>query len=233
LLRAARLAGAISLILLLATSVPAGAHTATDWYDIVGSANQRFPWDQASDTTYRFSSGSTWPTGWKNAVSAAHGHWNDALGSTLFSDLAQEAQFPGTDCNIQTFGESFIRRGPAQMDALAVTRICFNLSTGVYSRWWITIDTTPTWFPGTGDAPSGQDHLRGIMTHEFGHVTGFGTGSNNTGPDHFAESDQDACPSGAANRATMCPAWGTTYETDQYLMTTLEPHDTHTFTQVY
>jgi hypothetical protein len=236
-LKAVRIAGGVALILLISVLVtPAMAHSAADWYDVVGSGSQgqRFPWNQASDTTYKFDSDSTWPTGWKNAVRAADGHWNDALGRTLFDDLPNDAAFPTTDCNAQAFGEEFIRHKPASGSSLAINITCYNPTDDVYGRWWITIDTTPTWLTGTGDAPAGQMHLRGIMTQEFRHATGFGSGCNNTCAGHFSESDNAACPSNQAIRATMCENWGVSPNaTEQYRMTTLEADDTHTFLQVY
>jgi hypothetical protein len=145
---------------------------------------------------------------------------------------AGEESFPGTNCSIDFNGQQIIRRGQALNNALARTVICVNPS-DQYGRWWITIDPDYTWYTGSGDAPAGQQHLRGVMTHEFGHATGFGSGSNGTGPGHFPESDNNACPSLASDRATMCVEWGGIYQSVQHYMASLEPHDTHTFLNVY
>ena len=233
-LKAARFSGAVALITFL-SSLPALAHPGGDWYDITGGAGQRFPWDSPSDTIYSFSSGTSWPSGWKDAIIAADNKWNSVLGSVLFSNNTAEEPFPAADCGVDFNGQEIIRSANAANNALARTVICRN-SNGQYGRWWITIDPDFTWFAGTGDAPSGQHHLRGIMVHEFGHATGFGTGTDPGEPDdhgHFHESDNNACPSLAADRATMCPAWGTLYHSVEHLMSTLEPHDTHTFLNVY
>lgn len=225
-LRLARFSGAVVLLMFIST-VSADAHTGSNYYDTVGGATARMPWDTASDTTYAFSSGSTWGSGWKEAIRVAHDKWNNVLGSTLFADLAQEHAFPGTSCGNDFNGQEIIRRGETLNNALARTVICKDGS-GNYGRWFITIDPDYTWYVDSGDAPAGQTHLRGIMTHEFGHATGLGTGPSGG---HFT--DSSACPSLATDQSTMCGSWGTTYNEVQYLMTSLELHDTHTFLNVY
>lgn len=107
-LRVSRKSGAVAVILMLSTSTGSSYRRRLD--DLAGSADARFPWDAASDTDYGFSSGSTWPRGWKNAIRAAHGHWNDARGSTLFVDLTSERFFDGTDCSNNFHGEEIVRR---------------------------------------------------------------------------------------------------------------------------
>lgn len=211
--------------------IPAEAHGGGTWYDVVGAANARFPWDSAADTIYAFSSGSTWNTGWKPAIEVADGKWDDLLGSALFITLSAEEPFPGEDCSIDFNGQQLVRRGQTQQDVQASTTRCKNLGTGAYGRWYITIDSSYTWFTGSGQAPPGDQHLRGIMTHEFGHATGFGSGTS--GSPHFVEGD-GACTTSASTRATMCVSWGgATYDSLEHEMTSLEDHDKHTFLNVY
>lgn len=230
-LRVVNLAGAVALILTI-SSAPATAHAGGSWYDNDGGASQRFPWDSASDTIYAFSSGSTWPSGWKTAIEIAHSQWNVALGSSLFDASTQEQTFPGTNCNNDPLGQQIVRRGDADNNAMAITVRCESTS-GVWGRWWITIDPDFSWYVGSGQAPSNQQHLKGVMAHEFGHATGFGTGSSEK--DHFQESDDSTCPSTAFLRDTMCVRWGTSdgFEDFQHQMLSLEAHDIHTFLNIY
>ena len=146
---------------------------------------------------------------------------------TLFDDLSQEEAFPGTSCSNDFNGQQIVRRGEVLNNDLARTVICKD-SNGNYGRWYISIDPDYPWYVDSRDAPSGQMHLRGVMTHEFGHATGLGTGPAGG---HF--SDTNACPSLAVDRATMCVDRGTTYASVQHLMTSLEVHDTHTSLNVY
>jgi hypothetical protein len=227
-LKIGRVSGAVALIMTLSMSAPAWAHPDFEWYDVTGPADERFPWDAAGDTIYALSSGSTWPSGWKNAIELSDGRWDNLLPADLFKANTLEEPFPGELCSNDFNGQQIIRRGQTPMNDMALTVKCLN-SAGQWGRWYITIDSSFTWYSGTGDAPAGQQHLRGVMVHEFGHATGWGSG---TEASHFADTDA-ACPSLAADRATMCGKWGTIYQSVQHLMSTLEPHDTHTFLNVY
>lgn len=217
----------MALVFLIGNSAVV-AHPGGDWYDISGGASQKFPWDEANDTIYSFSSGSTWGSGWKDAVMDADERWNDALGAPLFIANSSEEPFLGLNCENEPLGQEFIRRGHNEGNAKAKTEVCVS-STGVYGRWFTTFDVDFTWYTGTGDAPAGELHLRGAAVHEFGHATGF---TLNRTPGHFQESDV-ACPSLAVDRATMCTDWGGNYQSVMHHAASLEPHDTHTFKNVY
>jgi hypothetical protein len=149
--------------------------------------------------------------------------------SDLFVALTAEEPFPGESCANDFNGQQIIRRGQTPNNHMALTVKCKDTSTGNWGRWYITIDSSFTWFVDSGDAPSGQQHLRGVMSHEFGHASGWGSGSQGS---HFPETDV-ACPSLGVDSATMCVEWGGNYQSVQQYMATLEPHDTHTFLNVY
>lgn len=91
-LKAARFSGAVALITFL-SSLPALAHPGGDWYDITGGAGQRFPWDSPSDTIYSFSSGTSWPSGWKDAIIAADNKWNSVLDQSSSATTQQRNPF--------------------------------------------------------------------------------------------------------------------------------------------
>ncbi len=80
--------------------------------------------------------------------------------------------------------------------------------------------------PGrAGEAGSKQD-LQSVMTHEFGHATGWG--AHYDGPNHIPRGTA-RCGRTDSNRETMCASntsgvpWGRT----------LGPHDKHTFRRAY
>ena len=71
-------------------------------------------------------------------------------------------------------------------------------------------------------------YKRQVITHELGHVTGFGL---DTGDDeHFF--DNAACPNNSwSTFNTMCYGWTTLGQ--QYKMFSLESHDIHTLNNEY
>jgi hypothetical protein len=74
------------------------------------------------------------------------------------------------------------------------------------------------WYTGSGDSPSTDVDLRSVVTHEFGHATGFGLYSASV---HF---DGAAAICSGATKQTMCPS--TVFGED--VMRSLETHDKHT-----
>lgn len=101
------------------------------------------------------------------------------------------------------------------------------------SSFHIAADNMTNWYTGTGDASSGflgsgvgaEYDLWSVMSHEFGHATGYQSGGDGQG--HFRE-EWDVC-SDDSNRHTMCPS--TAYGTE--MMRSSEPHDVHTARNAY
>lgn len=213
----------------------ASAHTASTHYPV--------EWPAGTDVFYRFTA--EYPSGnFRSRVTNAAAQWN-AQGGTAEVDFfaAGGADHPNfafpTGCSggTSTLGARTLHYEDLDSigsGVLGATLTCFNTSTAQIVTFHMAIDNDRDWYTGTGDAndgflqtcvPSCQDDLWSVLSHEFGHATGF-IGPSSTGG-HFAESDA-ACPESDA-RNTMCPSIAPGTER----MRTLEGHDIHTFTNAY
>ena len=79
-------------------------------------------------------------------------------------------------------------------------------------------------FWGSGSSyPSGEYSARGILTHEFGHASGWDEHWGDTG-------DNQLCPSNSTDKHTMCAS---TSPSTSWSLASLETHDIHTFENAY
>lgn len=81
------------------------------------------------------------------------------------------------------------------------------------------LNSTESWYSGTGDAPASRVDVWSIASHEFGHGTGW--------VGHYA--DGGTLCSNNSQEETMCPQ----YFSGTERMRTLGPHDAHTFRGAY
>jgi hypothetical protein len=84
-----------------------------------------------------------------------------------------------------------------------------------------------SWQKDCSDTGPNEHSLCGVLTHELGHATGFGSDAADNS--HFT--DNNACPSNDwSNFSTMCSGWSLTHE---FLMVNTEAHDKHTLANEY
>ena len=107
-----------------------------------------------------------------------------------------------------------------QRDALGATKRCIITGHPNVVRFSLAVDSDTPWYTGTGTVPSGLYDVRSVLSHEFGHVTGW--------QGHFANSIGDGCEYNTG-RHTMCPD----IPAGSNWMQSLATHDIHTFQAAY
>jgi hypothetical protein len=97
-----------------------------------------------------------------------------------------------------------------------------RVSIGVDSTHYLPNTSQSAWYTGESETMPSEEHtdLRSVLTHEFGHATGWSG--------HYSESYQGVCPE-TTNRAVMCEPIirGTSWQRD------LQADDVHTFEAAY
>jgi hypothetical protein len=221
-------AAACSVVLVGAT--PAGAHSAGVHYPVHWGVGQSVP------TLYAPS----YPGGeFRSRVGSAISQWNTRAGTNepkfwQAGNAASEVSI--TLCNPDFSTPNQIHYKDLDSyggGVLGITYSCWRTSDRRMISFQLTIDNDRDWYTGTGDAndgflqacvPSCQHDLWSVLSHEFGHATGFIGGPDNG---HIGESDS-ACPE-SDSRSTMCPSVAPGTERQR----TLELHDYHTFQAAY
>jgi hypothetical protein len=156
-----------------------------------------------------------------NTINRSPGPWNSVSGS--FHDFLY---YGGRDANRVWTGSACTTSGgnvwviSHAISPLGITQYC--IEGGILTRSVILVDVRTDWDIDGGTTDFNQVDLQGLVTHEFGHATGFGAGQ---GLDHFIDSDT-ACNPGMA---TMCDSLGK----GQVHWRTLTDHDQHTYRQFY
>lgn len=105
----------------------------------------------------------------------------------------------------------------------------------------IVVDDDQTWYTGTGSTPAGSVDLQQVLTHEFGHGTGFYGPCCSPDVGHFDSEEEGVCAVTIAPgvkdyytkvRHTMCPGGaGSGVGSDRGR--TPEPHEIETFHNAY
>ncbi len=218
-LRRLAAAAAAGIGLGLLGTVPASAHTWTDWYEDTWNIDTRVYWFST-----RFPTG----TNIRARTVEAGDAW-EALSGTLQFNLGAGADRPpwpgtpeGTDCDDQ-LSYDVIDWVPLPSTTYGITTTC--LVNGTFS---LRMNDTLPWYTGTGQNPSNQVHFRGAIKHEFGHATGGWLVAHWNQPPN---ADPSLCVSGSwMSYHTMCK--GIT-EAQTWRWNTLETHDKHTFQAAY
>lgn len=155
-------------------------------------------------------------------INDSRAHWN-AVGGDNEVDFTYAGITTGTGnfwnpCSVNNSMVSMRSDLPAGY--LALTNTC-NSPTYI-TRFHVGISPNANWYSGTGTPLSNEWDLRSIVTHEWGHVTGFFG--------HFINT-ADTCAGIYEDVNTMCEGSpsriGTTY------LRSTETHDIHTFLGAY
>jgi hypothetical protein len=205
------------LTMSLMVATPAAAHTWSTYYTGAGG---RWP----GATTVRFYVRNGFPSSapWMPTINRGADQWNAARISLepRFVNAGATATVGNADrpCSATYNGVYWRDLDYLGSTVLGYTPHCENVA-GVVTRFSMSIDADASWYVGTGATPNGRYDAWSVLTHEFGHATGW--------VGHFAESDS-ACPNDAT-RSTMCPS---IYPgTDR--QRTLGTHDRHTLQAAY
>ena len=196
---AALVAGLI-LILPLAVSSAASAHPAADYYTGAGGK-----WSSNRTITFYVRNGFPSPATWNPTINRGADQWNakDTGPEPRFTNAGATSTTGNADtpCSATYNGIYWRDLDYLGTGVLGYTPHCEN-SSGVVTRFSMSLDADAPWYVGTGATPNGRIDAWSVVTHEMGHATGWAG--------HFAESN-DAGPTAPA--ATPCAPASTTAPT--------------------
>lgn len=187
-------------------------------------------WNDLSVEYYRASDGASWNSTWIGNLDHADGTWGNISPGDGFSFGQQGTERDQTSCINIANEDSTVKRwdfGDGAGGTLATTDVCHLGSSD--EKFEMGLDTATNWYHTTGDdGVNGTTSAMGVLTHEFGHASGFGISFG--GPAHFAS----PCDwvNDPANAQTMCASLGGDADRS-WRWNTLEAHDLHEFQSAY
>jgi hypothetical protein len=208
--------GLLIPLLVLALAPSASAHTSSTYYTGAGGV-----WPDFHLVGFLVRNG--FPSGYATQINNGYSQWNNAENTGRAVDFSNSGATSVTGnadspCSATYNGIYWRNLDYLGTGVLGFTPHCEN-SSGVVTRFSMSLDSNAPWYVGTGDAPSGRVDLWSVTTHEFGHATGW--------VGHFSEGDA-VCPDDST-RATMCPGIYPGTERQR----TVSTHDVHTFVGAY
>jgi hypothetical protein len=212
----------VSVLCVLFLTQTALGHT-EDFYD--GEE-----WADLSVEYYRASDGSSWNNTWINNLNDADGTWGDISSTDGFLFAQQGVERDQTTCINIANEDSTVKRydfGDGPGGVLGMTDVCHLGSSD--EKFEMQLDTATNWYHTAGnDGVNGTTSALGVLTHEFGHATGFGISFS--GPAHFSS----PCDwvNDPQNVQTMCANAGGDLDR-LWRWTSLETHDLHEFNSAY
>ncbi len=194
------------LALVMAMSADARAHSAT-YYSKT--------WTTDINLAFGYQTGSLSTATARSSYNAADAVWNsvtdisvDFYNSGSVNSMVVDS---GNVCDVPA-SRVWIVSNDLSSGTLARSSTCGSPP----NRGIVVVDSPRTWEYGSAVPTSSEWDLRGTMTHEYGHITGFSG--------HFPSAD---CAANALQ--TMCP----TYSVGNYQWRTLGSHDIHTIQAAY
>ncbi|GEM_PF-5833056 len=183
-----------------AATVPTAAQAYTWQNFYTGNGGK---WPNYSNVYYLVRQGFPSST-YYNRVEDGATQWNNIGGSSgiepdlLYNGSTTNAGDPNAPCSATYSGVYWRNLDFISTATLGYTPHCEN-SSGVVTRFSMSIDNRSTWYVGNGTPGSSQDDLWSTTSHEMGHATGW-MGHYNAGDSLCADNQY---------QATMCPIYFT------------------------
>jgi len=201
--------GALVIGLFVGYTVPASSHAGSTYYTKT--------WGSDINLAFGYQSGSLGSTTARATYNRADSVWNNVTGVTVdfynSGSVNPMVYDTGSVCDVPA-SRVWIVSNDISGGGLARAATCGSNPT----RGIVVIDSSSrTWEYGSDFPTSTEWDLQGVVTHEYGHVTGFSG--------HFPSAD---CPNTALQ--TMCP---TLPSAGVYQWRTLGSHDIHTMQNAY
>jgi hypothetical protein len=209
--------------LVLGSVVSAHGHNPPDtWYDATWNGSNA---NDDRRVEYYLDSGDNWPTGHVTAVEVSDAKWSDIDPTDGFT-FVRQAGFDDWDTCFGIDRDNVVSKDNLDQEWYGQTTRCQSISTNM-ERFHIRLNTTDySFYWGSGSAyPDDEVHARGVLTHEFGHASGWdGSHWNQSGYPNLCEHDS------SVPFHTMCSSVN---KQRSWKWATLEAHDEHTFENAY
>lgn len=170
---------------------------------------------------------------WHSRAGNARGAWNGVRTSKapFFYEAGQSTtEMLFRDCSAAKLAINQVHYADLSPEGhpLGITYTCYHADTMTEFGLQVIIDSGGgfNWYTGTGNPGAQQFDLRSVLTHEFGHGTGFLGDVSTRANEHFE--GPTLCPP-TPMRQTMCDG---TYEGTNWTAS-LEAHDIHTYQAAY